>query len=76
MTKKTKVFEKIKNNPKDVRFNDLRNLLIDEGYILKRIKGSHFIFSKGENVFVIPSHNNKVKEIYVKRVISIIENTE
>lgn len=73
MSKNSKIFEKIKNNPKDVRFNDLRNLLIDDGFILKRIRGSHYIFSKGETVFVIPSHNNKVKEIYVKRVLSILE---
>jgi len=76
MTKKKKIFEKLKNNPKDVRFDDIKKMLEEKGFELKRISGSHFIFSKGEVTFVIPSHNNKVKEIYVKRVIDIIENNE
>ena len=76
MTKKKKIFEKLKNNPKDVRFDDIKKMLEEKGFELKRISGSHFIFSKGEVTFVIPSHNNKVKEIYVKRVIDIIENHE
>ena len=73
MSKKNKLVNWIKNNPKDVRFNDLRNLLNDVGFELKRISGSHYVFSKENTIFVIPSHNNKVKEIYVKRVIDIIE---
>lgn len=76
MTRKQKVFDKIKNNPKDVRFSELRNMLEEKGFILKRTTGSHFVFKRGEIIFVVPSHNNKVKEIYVKRVIDIIESFE
>lgn len=76
MTRRLKVYDKVKNNPKDVKFNDLKNLLLEKGFDLKRSSGSHFIFSKDEIVFVIPTHNNKVKEIYVKRVIDIIEKNE
>jgi hypothetical protein len=76
MKRKHKVFDKIKNNPKDVRFNVLKNMLIEEGFILKRTTGSHFVFTKGELTFIVPSHNNKVKEIYVKRVIDLIESFE
>lgn len=73
MTKKEKLFEKIKNNPKDVTFLEIRKLLIDEGFILERISGSHHIFKKDDLIFVILSHHKKVKTIYVKRVIEIIE---
>jgi len=76
MTKRIKFCEKIKNNSKDVYFTDLRNLLNEKGFALKRVTGSHYIYSNGEITFVIPSHNNKVKEIYVKRVIEIIEKNE
>ena len=74
MTKKIKSFDKIKNNPKDVKFNEIKNILDEHGFVLKRISGSHFIYSKDEITFVIPSHNNKVKEIYVKRIIELIDN--
>ena len=74
MTQKIKLFERIKNNPKDVNFKDLENFLKEIGFEFKRTSGSHHIYSKDEITFVIPSHNNKVKEIYVKRVISLIEN--
>jgi len=33
-------------------------------------------FRRDEIIFVIPVHNNKVKAVYVKRVIEIIEGNE
>ncbi len=73
MTKKEKLFEKIKNNPKNVSFSEITKLLLDENFILERVSGSHHIFKKDDIIFVIPMHQNKVKTIYVKRVIEIIE---
>jgi len=73
MTKKEKLFERIKNNPKNVKFSDLKQLLLDENFILDRISGSHHIFRYKDIVFVIPMYKNQVKFVYVKRVIEIIE---
>ncbi len=73
MTKKDKLFEKIRNNPKNVRFSDIKKLLADEGFFLERITGSLHIFRKDDIIFVIPQHKNLVKSVYVKRVIEIIE---
>jgi predicted RNA binding protein YcfA (HicA-like mRNA interferase family) len=73
MTKKEKLFERIKNNPKNVKFSDLKQLLLDENFILDRISGSHHIFRYKDIVFVIPMHKNQVKSVYIKRVIDIIE---
>ena len=75
MTKKEKLFERIKNNPKNVRFSDLKQLLIDENFILDRISGSHHIFRRGDIIFVMPMHKNQVKSVYVKKVIEIIEES-
>ncbi|GAP97226.1 hypothetical protein NIES2104_37730 [Leptolyngbya sp. NIES-2104] len=47
-----------------------------EGFTLDRITGSHHIFVKDEITFVVPVHNNKVKTIYVKRVIELIEQID
>lgn len=41
-----------------------------------RVTGSHHVFTKDEITFVVPVHNNKVKTIYVKRVVELIEQTE
>jgi predicted RNA binding protein YcfA (HicA-like mRNA interferase family) len=58
MTQKMKYYERIKNNTKDVRFNDLVNILKEFGFELKRTSGSHNVFSRNEITFAIPSHNN------------------
>lgn len=74
MTKKDKLFERIKNNPRNVRFSDLRSLLKEENFFLERITGSHHIFKRNDYVFVIPVHNDRVKTVYVKKVIELIED--
>jgi len=74
MTKKQKLFEKIKNNPQNVRFSELKQLLLDENFILDRISGSHHIFKREDIIFVIPMHKDLVKSVYVKRVIELIES--
>jgi predicted RNA binding protein YcfA (HicA-like mRNA interferase family) len=71
--KKDKLYEKIKNNPKDVKFSEIRQLLKDENFVLERISGSHHIFRKDKYIFVIPTHNNRVKSIYVRRVVELLE---
>ena len=75
MTKKEKLFDKLKNNPKDANFGDIRTLLENEGFTLERVTGSHHVFKKGKIIFVIPVHNKKVKTVYVKRLIEIIEES-
>ncbi len=73
MTKRDKLLERLKNSPNNVKFTDIRKLLELEGFILDRITGSHHIFQKDDMVFVIPVNSNRVKSIYVKRVIELIE---
>ncbi|NCO76234.1 MAG: type II toxin-antitoxin system HicA family toxin [Cyanobacteria bacterium] len=73
MGKKEKLIDKLKNSPNNITFSDISKLLELEGFILDRITGSHHIFEKGDIVFVIPVHRNRVKSIYVKRVIELIE---
>lgn len=67
------MFLKIKNNPNNVTFNEIISLLKEQGFELKRISGSHHIFNKDDITFVIPVHNKRVKSVYIKRVIDLIE---
>ncbi|MFM6105166.1 MAG: type II toxin-antitoxin system HicA family toxin [Sphaerospermopsis kisseleviana] len=44
-----------------------------DNFVLDRITGSHHIFIKDDIILVIPVHNNRVKSVYVKRVLELIE---
>ncbi len=76
MTRKIKQIDKIKANPKDVKFSDLVILLKEFGFDLKRIKGSHHVYNRDDVTFIVPVHKNRIKEIYVKRILSLIEKFE
>ena len=76
MSKKNKLLELLKNSPNNVTFGDIRKLLELEGFDLDRITGSHHIFKRDEVVLVIPVHNNRVKSVYVKRVVGLIEGEQ
>ena len=76
MSKREKLIEKIKNSPNNVSFAQIEKLLLQEDFILDRISGSHHVLKKGDLIFVIPTHKNRVKTVYVKRIIELIEGAE
>lgn len=71
-----KLLERLKNNPTNVTFGDIRTLLLRSGFDLDRVTGSHHVFKKSGTIFVIPVHANRVKSVYVKRVIELVEASE
>ena len=76
LSKKVKLKEKIKNNPKNVSFEVLKKLLISEGFTLKGANGSHHTFAKsGYKNIVLPLHK-PMKEIYVKEVLKALTRGE
>ena len=46
MSKKDKLLKAMKNNPKDVPFEDIKKLLESYGYVCHNSGGSHFVFRK------------------------------
>jgi predicted RNA binding protein YcfA (HicA-like mRNA interferase family) len=73
MSKRDKLIEKLKNSPNNATFAQIEKLLIQENFVLERVTGSHHVFKKSDLIFVVPVHKNKVKAVYVKRVIELIE---
>ena len=73
MGEREKLLQRIRQSPHNVTFKDVRKLLESEEFILDRITGSHHVFRKSDIVFVVPVHHNRVKTVYVKRMIEIIE---
>lgn len=71
-----KLLDRLKNSPAGVTFDDIRTLLLREGFRLDRVTGSHHIFKKSDVTFVIPVHANRVKSVYVKRVVELVEQAK
>ena len=76
MGKREKLIDRLTNSPQNATFTDIRNLLEYEGFYLDRIEGSHHVFKYAETSFVIPVHNNRVKALYVRKVLELIERAD
>ena len=63
-----------RQNPKNVRFNDLVRIYEDHGFIVRPGKGSHYV-AKYPGIFIrhIFPRQNPMKERYVKKALDIID---
>lgn len=74
MSKLEKLLERIINNPKTVRFEELDNLLLKAGFI-KRQSGkgsSHFYYTKGNKTLSVPHKKPYILKVYVEQAIKLI----
>jgi len=74
MSKLKKLYEKIKNNPRSIRFSELDKILRSAGFTKRQPSGgsSHFIYIKEDKSLTIPLDQPHIKRIYVERAIEII----
>ena len=79
MSKRQKRLEKLRQNPKDVSFESLRQVLEDFGFEFVRSSGSHHSFHvivDGQiRLFVLP-YRQPVKTIYVREALELIDKIE
>ncbi len=70
MSKKAKLIEKIRNNPKGVKFEDACKLAEIYGFTLKGGKGSHRVYSKEGVIEIVNLQNvaGKAKPYQVKQL--------
>lgn len=76
MSKKEKLFQRVKNSAKNVRFQDFCTLLEYFGFVLIRIRGSHHLYqhSTVEEVMNIQSQeNNMAKSYQVQQFLRLVE---
>ena len=70
MTRKDKLFQKVKNNPRNVSFEDVRQLLIDVGFVERQPKSgsSHHIYFHPalEQIVVLVKGHGSLPEYQVK----------
>lgn len=76
MSKWDKLLLRIKYLSKDLRFEELRKVLEEYGYVMKapRSGSSHYTFRKpGCHSITIPKHE-PIKKVYVEMVKQIVES--
>ena len=76
VTKIEKRFERILNNPKDIKWSELQTILNKFGLKCEPPgSGSHWcVFDENTDAnMTVPVHNNRVKAIYVKKLIALIK---
>ena len=77
MAKKEKRVKKLFQNPKTVPFKELDKVLKDFGFEVRqpRSGSSHFVYTKGEVQMSVPFKRPFVKEVYIKRVLELLGET-
>ena len=75
MSKRQKRLNKLFQNPKTVSFSELSRVLSDLGFEMRQPSSgsSHYIYTKGMVQISIPYKRPYVKEVYIKRVLELIE---
>ena len=72
MTKMLKRLERIINNPKDVKWNEMVSLLKFLGFVCEKpSRGSHWsvYHPDSEEIIIVPVHQNRVKPVYIKKLL-------
>lgn len=79
LTKISKLYAQITNNPKNVKFESLDKLLSQNGFICRQPSGgsSHFNYYHPElpDILTIP-YARPIKAIYVKQAIAAIQKVK
>jgi predicted RNA binding protein YcfA (HicA-like mRNA interferase family) len=76
MSKREKRLARLRRNPNDVSFDQLRRVLEDYGFEYRQTEGSHYHFSYtlggATKVYSVP-FRRPVKDVYVKRALKVID---
>ena len=77
MSKQDKQLDAIRNNPKNVKFETIRKILLNHGFVetAPRSGSSHYTYHKGIYRLTIVK-DKPVNNIYIKQAIRIIDLLE
>ena len=78
MGNREKRLQRIRQNPKQVYYNDLVLLLLDYGFVERKTRsaGSHRVFTCGVHSITVPYRRPHVLEVYVKKTLRILDQIE
>jgi len=64
MSKKEKALAKLRQNPKNVRFEEIETILSRLGFVKRQEGTSHVLFKLGQHIINVPKRKPFVKPIY------------
>lgn len=77
MVKKQKLYERLVNNQKNVKFSQLLTVIEAFGFVLDRINGSHHTYKHPEIAEAFlqlqPGRNSEAKPYQIKQFLSLVE---
>lgn len=76
MTRKQKLYKRIANNQKNVKFNDFVTIIVALGFRLSRITGSHHVYDHPDvpqSISVQPDQNNQAKPYQIRQLLRLVE---
>jgi predicted RNA binding protein YcfA (HicA-like mRNA interferase family) len=73
MGKKEKLLAKLRQNPKNIRPEELEQVLLRLGFEKRAGKGSHTVYKWGEYRLTVPYNKPFLKPIYIKLALEIID---
>ena len=76
MTKKEKALLRLRQNPKNVRFDDIVTILLGLGFKKRQDGTSHARFTLGKYIIDVPRRKQFVKEVYVKLLLRLLDKIE
>lgn len=76
MVKREKQIERLRQNPKTVRFEEIDTILLGLGFNKRQRGTSHAVYSLGNQRITIPFHKPFIKPVYVKLILDILDKLE
>lgn len=73
MSKFEKELARLRQNPKNVRYEVLEKILLKLGFSKRQSGTSHVVFRKAEIMLTVPVKKPFLKLIYVKKALEVIE---
>jgi predicted RNA binding protein YcfA (HicA-like mRNA interferase family) len=75
LNERQKILQKVLNNPKNVRFLEVKSIVEAFGFKLSRISGSHHIFTHSNlsEIVNLQNVNGRAKSYQVKQFLRLVE---
>lgn len=76
MGQREKLLERIRNNPKDVAFDDLDKLLQWHGFERRNPGGSHYVYSRAGATHLTVPRARPLRSVYVRQALALLESLQ
>jgi hypothetical protein len=76
MTTRDKAVAKWRQNPKNVRFEEVDGVLLRFGFVKRRRGTSHAVYTKGSHRLTIPFRQPFILPVYVRQVLEVLDELE